>query len=117
MCETLAISMFCGLPVMVATLPMFEAVASASRYGSGRWPRAIAISMTIGVKIRQMVSLTKSAERMPLTNTTATSSSRGSWTRCATARTTSRKKPAMRRCAISTIIPNSRISVRKSIAA
>ena len=33
-------SMFCGLPVIVATLPMFEAVATASRYGSGLGPCA-----------------------------------------------------------------------------
>jgi hypothetical protein len=25
-------SMFCGLPVMVSALPMFEAVATATRY-------------------------------------------------------------------------------------
>ena len=29
--------MFCGLPMTVATLPMFDAVASARRYGSGSW--------------------------------------------------------------------------------
>src|SRR6478609_1574060 len=33
--DRLPISMFCGLPVIVATLPMFEPVASASSTGSG----------------------------------------------------------------------------------
>ncbi len=30
-CEKLPIIMFCGLPVMVATEPMFDAMATASR--------------------------------------------------------------------------------------
>ena len=29
------ISMFCGFPVIVATLPIFDAVATANRYGKG----------------------------------------------------------------------------------
>ncbi len=60
--------MFCGLPVIVAALPMFDAVASASRYGSGRCRRAHATSSTIGVNTRQIVSLTKSADSTPDTS-------------------------------------------------
>ena len=60
--------MFCGLPTSVATLPMFELVASAIRYGSkGNFPRWITVT-TSGVNIRQIVSFTKSAERIPEIN-------------------------------------------------
>ncbi len=67
------------------------------------------------MKTRQIVSLTKSAERMPLAKTTATSSSAGwcMWLpiNCAVAL----KNRAMRRCAMSTIMPKSSTRVRKSI--
>ena len=57
--------MFCGLPTSVATLPMLALVASAIRYGSsGSLPRRIT-AMTSGVNIRQIVSLTSNAERIP----------------------------------------------------
>ena len=57
--------MFCGFPTRVATLPMFALVASAIRYGSmGSLPRRITV-ITRGVSIRQIVSLTSSAERIP----------------------------------------------------
>ena len=59
------IIMFCGLPTSVATLPMFALVASAIRYGSmGSLPRRIT-AITSGVSIKQIVSLTSSAERTP----------------------------------------------------
>ena len=57
--------MFCGLPVIVATEPMFEAVARPTRYGIGgrfsRWQRW----STSGVKATQTTSLTRNAERTP----------------------------------------------------
>jgi hypothetical protein len=40
MCEKLPIIMFCGLPVMVAVDPTFDAIATASKYGTGRRPSA-----------------------------------------------------------------------------
>ena len=109
-------SMFCGLPVIVATLPMFDAVASASRYGTARWPRDSATSIRIGVNTRQIVSFTKSADSTPVVNTTVTSSTAGCLTRTTIARATVLKNRASRRLAMSTIIPKSRMSVRKSIA-
>ena len=57
--------MFCGLPTSVATLPTLALVASAIRYGnSGSLPRRIT-AITSGVNIRQIVSLTSNAERIP----------------------------------------------------
>ena len=68
------IIMFCGLPVMVATLPMFDAMATASRYGTGLRPSRRVISSTSGVSTRHMVSLTKNAEKTPATSTMPESS-------------------------------------------
>ena len=67
--------MFCGLPVIVATLPMFEPVASASSRGTGERRRR-ATSMTIGVNTRQIVSLTNSAESTPAAATTTANEQR-----------------------------------------
>ncbi len=57
--------MFCGLPVIVATEPMFEAVARPTRYGIGgrfrRWQRW----STSGVNATQTTSLTRNAESTP----------------------------------------------------
>src|SRR4051794_41955411 len=65
------ISMFCGLPVMVATLPMFELVATASKYGSGgRFIRLVMLS-TKGTMTRHTMSFTKNAERIPQVKITA----------------------------------------------
>jgi len=58
--------MFCGLPVIVAVLPILDAVATARRYGTGLTPmRRVAVS-TKGTITRQMMSLTKNAESNPL---------------------------------------------------
>ena len=60
------IRMFCGLPVIVAVLPTFDAVATARRYGTGLTPiRRVAFS-TKGTMTRQMMSLTKNAESNPI---------------------------------------------------
>ena len=75
--DMVPISMFCGLPVIVATLPMLEPVATPRSSGTGERLVKRAASMTIGANTRQMVSLTKSADRMPAANTTATSSADG----------------------------------------
>ena len=69
MCEKLPIIMFCGLPVMVATLPILAAMATASRYGTGLRRSRPVISSTSGVSTRHMVSLTKKAEKTPETRT------------------------------------------------
>jgi hypothetical protein len=57
--------MFCGFPTNVATLPMLALVASAIRNGSsGSLPRRM-IATTSGVSIKQIVSLTSNADRIP----------------------------------------------------
>ena len=62
--------MFCGLPVIVATLPMFDAVATASRYGTGASPSRRAMCRTNGVITRHTMSLTRNAESTPQVKTT-----------------------------------------------
>ena len=114
--ETLPISMFCGLPTIVAVLPMFDPVASASRYGTGSWRRADARSRTSGVNATQMVSLTKTAERSPLAATTALRSAAGWCTRRLTQTTTRARMPVACSGATIAIIPKSRRIVRQSIA-
>ena len=56
-------------------------VAGTGGYGSGRCPRAVAMSRTTGVKARQIVSLTKSADSDPAVNIRATSIAPGCVTR------------------------------------
>ena len=64
------ISMFCGLPVIVATLPMFDAVATAIRYGTGGSWRSRAMCRTNGVIVRHTMSLTRNADSSPLVKMT-----------------------------------------------
>ncbi len=62
--------MFCGLPVIVATLPMFDAVATAITYGSTGRRRRRARWIANGVITRQTTSLTRNADSSPLLKTT-----------------------------------------------
>ena len=110
-CEKLPIMMFCGLPVMVAVEPTFEAIASASRYGAGRRLSASVRSSTSGDSTRQIASLTRNAENTPATVTTATSSSSGRWARRITQTVATAKKPDRRRFATTIIMPSSSVSV------
>ena len=55
--------MFCGLPVIVAMLPTLEAIGIASRYGIGSRFSRLTRSSTSGVMTRQIVSLTRKAEK------------------------------------------------------
>jgi hypothetical protein len=64
------ISMFCGLPVIVATLPMFDAVATAMTYGTAGTLSRCAICTTNGVMTRQTMSLTRNAESTPVVKIT-----------------------------------------------
>ena len=65
MCESEPMMMFCGFPVIVATEPTFEAVASPTRYGiGGRFSRRVR-SSTSGVRATQTTSLTRKAESTP----------------------------------------------------
>ena len=109
--EKLPIIMFCGLPVIVATLPIFAAMATARRYGIGFRRSRRVISSTSGVSTRHMVSFTKNAEKKPDTSTIAASSRMG---RCACSTThalTAVKNPDSRRLATTIIMPNSRVIV------
>jgi hypothetical protein len=109
--------MFCGLPVMVATLPTLLAVARAIRYGTGFSPRPLTIWITSGVSTRQTTSLTKKADRTPAEATTATSSPRGLRARPMAQAVTTAKAPDRSRWAATIIIPKSRTRVGPSIAA
>ena len=65
------ISMFCGLPVIVATLPMFDAVATASTIRApAAAPSRRAMCSTNGVITRQTMSFTRNAESRPLVKMT-----------------------------------------------
>jgi len=64
-------SMFCGFPVIVATLPIFDAVATANRYGNGSSRSLRLMLSTNGTITRQTISFTKNAESAPDVNTTA----------------------------------------------
>ena len=63
--------MFCGFPVIVATLPTLEAIATPSKYGKGFSFADFTISTTSGVKTRQIASLTRNAEKNPVSRTMA----------------------------------------------
>ena len=106
--------MFWGLPVRVAVELTFEAVASATRYGSGLRLSWSVSSIKNGANIRQTVSLRNSAASQPMIKISSTRNTRGerairtmNWP----ART---KKPDSFRLALMIIILNSRISVSKS---
>ena len=103
--------MFCGFPVMVATLPTLAPMATASRYGTGLRFRVEVTSSTSGVSTRHIVSLTNRAEKNPETKTIAASSRMGRWARSTTCALTARKNPDRRRFATTIIIPNSRMMV------
>ena len=68
---------FCGLPVIVAVLPTLEAMGIANRYGTGLRLRRATRSSTSGVMTRQIVSLTRKAEKAPATSTIAMSKTSG----------------------------------------
>ena len=108
--------MFCGLPVIVAVEPTFDAIATASRYGTGLRPRPSVSSSTSGAITRQIASFTRKAENTPDTATMAASSSSGRCTRRITQALTSAKKPEMRRLATTIIMPSSSVMVPRSIA-
>ena len=108
--------MFCGLPVIVATLPTLEASGMASKYGIGSRFKRLTRSSTSGVMTRQMASLTRKAENEPATTTIASNKTTGWWARVTTQLFTSRKKPERRRLATTIIMPSSSVIVSKSIA-
>jgi len=95
--EKLPTSMFCGLPVRVATLPTLAAVASAIRYGTGGRRSWRTRSSTIGAITRQTTSLTNNADNTPAATMMSPSRPTGVWARRTTAWVTRRKKPDSRR--------------------
>ena len=65
---TCPISMFCGLPISVAAEPMLLAQASPMRYGMGFRRARSTVTARTGVKARQTISFTNTAESEPLTS-------------------------------------------------
>ena len=110
------IMMFCGLPVIVAADPTFEAMATARRYGTGRRPSAIVSSNTSGVRTRQIASLTRKAENTPEIAIMPLSRSNGRAACELIQLLTTAKKPESLRLATTIIIPSNRVSVSRSIA-
>ena len=108
--------MFCGLPVIVAVEPTFDAIATASRYGSGLRPIARDSSSTSGASIRQMASFTRKAEKMPEVATTAHSRIKGRLARSNTQALAIAKKPESRRLATTIMMPSKRVMVSRSTA-
>ena len=101
--------------MIVATLPTLEAIATANRYGTGSRRRRSTRSRTSGVNARQIVSLTRNAEKKPEVRITAASSSSGWRARITTQLVTRRKNPESRRLPTTIIIPSSKAIVPKSI--
>jgi hypothetical protein len=85
--------MFCGLPVIVAVLPTLEAMGIANRYGTGSRLRRVTRSSTSGVMTKQIVSLTRKAEKTPATSTIAMSNTSGRLAHATTQLLTNRKNP------------------------
>src|SRR5579864_1472394 len=114
MCEYEPMSMFCGLPVIVATLPIFEAVATASKNGSGCRRILLVRTKTKGTITKQTMSFTRNADRIPEVKITAGRNARGC--RCfSTASVVHSKKPERCRLPTISIMENSRTIVGKSI--
>jgi len=63
--EKIPISIFCGLPTMVAAEPTFADVANPITYGIGFRFKAITISKTIGVNISTIVSFKNKPDKIP----------------------------------------------------
>ena len=103
--------MFWGLPVIVATEPMFDAVASPTRYGIGCRRSRRQRPSTSGVSATQTTSLTRNAESTPDSAIVTARSDLGP-EKCAAIRSVARaKNPASLRKATTIIIPNSRTIV------
>ena len=114
--DTEPISMFCGFPVIVATLPTFAAMASASRCGFGSQPRRRVIASTSGVSAMHTTSLIMNADSAPLTAVIAAARPTCEVTRFVIHRATSPKPPEISSAALITIIPKRSASVAPSIA-
>ena len=108
--------MFCGLPVKVAALPAFEAIATARRYGTGLRRKAPATSMTRGAITRQIASLTRKAEKNPVTMTIAAKSTGAEWARRRAKWAASSKKPETRNWLTIIIMPSKSVMASRSMA-
>lgn len=63
--------------MIVAALPILDAMAMARRYGMGFLRSRVTMSSTRGVSTRHIVSFTKKAEKNPDTKTMATNRASG----------------------------------------
>ena len=109
--------MFCGLPVMVMTLPMLAAVARARRYGAAGTPAWAVISRSSGVPSRHTVSLSSKAAPAPAVNTTRANRVCGLRQRLKARKASQVGKPLLRRMFNSSIKPNNTARVLRSMAA
>ena len=63
---------FGGSPISVAVPPMFDAMASAIRNGTGGTPSSLATSSVTGATSRIVVTLSRNADRNAVANTSST---------------------------------------------
>src|ERR1700704_1954304 len=108
--------MFWGLPVIVAVLPTLDAIATASRYGTGLRRNRVTQSRTSGATTRHIASLTRKAEKKPETRVTAASSRSGCRARIVIQLLTRQKNPESRTLATIIIMPSNSAIVSTSIA-
>ncbi len=109
-------SMFCGLPVMVAVPPMLEAMASAKRKGTGFRPLARQWAMRRGVSTSTTASLTRKALATPVNATTTTSNCRADWARPRNSSARASVYPSCCSPAMMIIMPSSSAMVSQSMA-
>jgi len=105
--ERIAMNAFCGLPTSVATLPMFAAIATATRYGTGFTRSARVLRTTTGVTSSAIVSFRTSAERKAVAIMSHARKEAWLFARVAMRDETRSKKPHTSRPETRTIIPTS----------
>ena len=115
--ESEAMRMFCGFPVGVATLPMFDDVASARRYGFGSRFTESHTRRTSGVSAMHTTSLIKSAESTADAIEMAERSASGVFARRVSQKAASAKARETSSAAASSIMPKRSASVVPSTAA
>lgn len=109
-------SAFCGFPVTDIEDPMFAEVARAMTYGFAESFNRSVIAGTIGVKIKQMVSLRKKAERIPDVKTSSVTGCKRVLADAATWTAIQSKNPDSRKCATGIMMPSRKMRVFQSMA-
>ena len=110
--------MFGGSPTRVAVPPMFEAIASATRYGTTGTSRRSHTRNVTGAMSSTVVTLSSAAEATAVTTTSVTITRNGLPRACFTARiATYSKTPVRFRTPTMSIIPSSRKMTFQSMPA